>query len=87
VFLGSFVVSLELLAVATPGAPSTAPRGNSQQVDRTLKSDRIPLIQDAIGAGLRARPVRPALPVECIDAGEANRKHIYTTEVAGRCVV
>jgi hypothetical protein len=83
VFLGSFVVSLELLAVATP----TAPHGNSQHVDRTLKGDRLPLIPDAIGAGLRVRPIRPALPAECIDAGEANRKHIYTAEVAGRCVV
>ena len=78
VCLASFLVALELSASATPAGWRFAP----QQVDRTLKGDRLPP-----NAATDSSARHPNLPDGCIAAAEANNKHIYTAEVAGRCVV
>jgi hypothetical protein len=76
--LASFLVALELSAAATPAGFQVAP----QQVERALKGDRLPLKAAADSA-----VSHPNLPDGCITATEADKKHVYTAEIAGRCVV
>jgi hypothetical protein len=77
VCLASFLVVLELSSSATPAAWRFEP----QQVDRTFKGDRLPLKPNDGSTSY------PKLPDGCIAAAEATNKHIYTAEIAGRCVV
>ncbi|MGH6769802.1 MAG: hypothetical protein ACRECO_12380 [Xanthobacteraceae bacterium] len=74
----SFVVTLEL---STPVASSGA---NPIIVERGLKGDRLPLAPPARSAG----PARddPQLPDGCVTRFDP-RKNIFSSEVAGRCVV
>ena len=78
--LVSFVVTLQLSAVVAPTASEM--QSSSQIIDRTLKGDRLPDAPDAGGARLHD----PKLPEGCVNVAEAP-KSIYTTEIAGRCVV
>jgi hypothetical protein len=76
----SFVGSLEVeVAVARTGVQA-AP---VQTVDRTLKSDRLPLVPGPSSA----RPVtdEPKLPDGCHPAMNPP-KHAFAPEVPGRCV-
>jgi hypothetical protein len=79
VFVVSFVLSLQLSVVTTPTASEAQPQNH---VDRTLKGDRLPLIHDTGDARLHG----PKLPDGCVNAAESP-KSIYTSEVAGRCLV
>jgi hypothetical protein len=49
-----------------------------------LKGDRLPLDPSLNPAGNSAG--NPKLPDGCIAATEAHNRHIYTAEIAGRCV-
>jgi hypothetical protein len=77
VCFASFLVVLELSAAAT-----SASYRPLQQVDRTNKGDRLP-VRETVDSPIS----QPKLPDGCIAATEANNKHIYTAEIAGRCVV
>ena len=79
VFLVSFVLTLQLSALTAPTASEAQP---NHHVNRTLKSDRLPLLPDTGDARLHG----PRLPDGCVNAAELP-KSIYTSEIAGRCLV
>jgi hypothetical protein len=74
--IGSFVVTLELSKPAAPAAGLPA-------VERSLKGDRLPLVPPAQSA---RPPHDPQLPDGCIGQFDPH-KNVFSSEVAGRCVV
>jgi hypothetical protein len=78
--LGAFIVALQLQVSAMP-----APQGiDPVSIDRTLKSDRLPVVPTAVRPPQHSE--QPRLPEGCVDASNWHQATKYTAEIAGRCI-
>ena len=77
--LGGFFLASQLQVSAMPV------RGiDPAAIDRTLKSDRLPLDPAAVRPSQRSQ--QPPLPEGCVDASNWRLDAMYSNEIPGRCV-
>jgi hypothetical protein len=79
VALIAFVTALEVQVSAMPATPAV----NPPKIDRSLKSDRLPVVP---ATHPRQRSQEPRLPEGCVAATDWRRGEIYAVEIAGRCI-
>jgi hypothetical protein len=80
--LAVMAAALEASVAASPAAHG----GEPISVNRTFKGDRSPALPGASRVIPAPEANEPALPEGCIAASDW-RSHVYSDEVAGRCVV
>jgi hypothetical protein len=80
--LAVMAAALEVSVAASPAARGIEPT----PVNRTFKGDRAPALPGASRVIPGPTASEPELPDGCIAAADW-RSHLFSTEVAGRCVV
>ena len=80
--LGAFVLALQVEVLAMPAVRGIDPAS----INRTVKSDRLPVVPAAVRTLPAQHAEQPRLPEGCVDASNWHKDKIYTAEVAGRCV-
>jgi hypothetical protein len=73
-------LQLQLQVSAMPVARGIDPT----PIDRTLKSDRLPVVPAAARPSQRSE--QPPLPKGCVDLSGWRRDTMYENEIPGRCV-
>jgi hypothetical protein len=80
--LGGLIVVLEASVAASPNTNNAEP----VSVNRTFKGDRSPALPGASRVVPEHTTSEPELPEGCMAATDW-RGHVYSAEIAGRCVV
>jgi hypothetical protein len=80
--LGGLIVVLEASVAASPNINNAEP----VSVNRTFKGDRSPALPGASRVVPEHTTSEPELPEGCLAATDW-RGHMYSAEIAGRCVV
>jgi hypothetical protein len=81
--LGAFVFALQFQVSAMP-AMSPALGVDPASINRTLKSDRLPVVTAAVRSPQHAE--QPRLPEGCVEASNWNQETMYDVEIPGRCI-
>jgi hypothetical protein len=81
--LGAFVFALQFQVSAMPAMPPVL-GVDPASINRTLKSDRLPVVPAAVRLPQRAE--HPRLPEGCVEASTWDQDAMWDNEVPGRCI-
>jgi hypothetical protein len=79
--IGAFILALQLQVSAMPAMPAGI---DSTSIDRTFKSDRLPVAPAAVRPSKVSE--QPSLPEGCVDASRWDLETMYDNEIPGRCI-
>jgi len=81
--LGAFVLALQFQVSAMPAMPPVL-GVDPASIDRTLKSDRLPVVPATVRPSQRSE--QPRLPEGCFEAFNWNQETMWDVEIPGRCI-